>query len=93
MFTVALFVPMFTIITLGPYTQSKQIQTFHGECNLKVNCEHKMSLMSKNKCLSVTDLNHAIGHLCHVNDVCSKLQKDFYDFCFFNVSDELVASD
>ena len=37
MFTGAIFVPMFIIITLGPYTQSKQVQTFHGECNLKVN--------------------------------------------------------
>ena len=25
--------------------------------------------------MSVTDLNHAVGHLCHVVDVCSKLQK------------------
>ena len=43
--------------------------------------------------MSVTDLNHAVRRLCHVVEVCSKLQKVFYDFCFFNVSDQLVASD
>ena len=44
MFNGAIFVPMFTIITLGPYTHSKQSETFHAKCNLKVNCENKMSL-------------------------------------------------
>ena len=92
MFTGAVFVPMFTIITLGPYTPSKQSETFHAKSNLKVNCENKMSLISKSDCMSVTDLNHAVGHLCHVVDVCSKLQKIF-DYCFFSVSDQLVASD
>ena len=44
--------------------------------------------------MSVTDLNHAVGPLRHVVDVCSKLHKIFYDYCFFfTVSDELVASD
>ena len=93
MFTGATFVPMFTIITLGAYTHSKQLETFHGECNLKVNCENRMSLISKSDCMSVTDHNHAVGHLCHVVDVCSKLHKDFLDLCFFSVSDQLVASD
>ena len=52
-----------------------------------------MSLISKSDCMSVTDLNHAVWHLCHVVDVRSKLHKDFYDYCFFSVSDQLVASD
>ena len=83
MFTGAIFVPMFTIVTLGPYTHSKQSETFHAKYNLNVKCENKMSLISKSDCMKVTDLNHALGHLCHVVDVCSKLLKDFYDFCFF----------
>ena len=36
-----------------------------------------MGLVTKKDCMSVTDLNHAIGHLCHVGDVCSNLQKIF----------------
>ena len=36
-----------------------------------------MGLITKTDCMSVTDLNHAFGHLCHVVDVCSKLQKKF----------------
>ena len=36
-----------------------------------------MGLITKSDFLSVTDLNHAIGQLCHVVDVCSKLQKIF----------------
>ena len=83
---------MFTIITLGPYTQSKQLQTFHGECNLNVICENKMPLIGKCVCMSATDLNHAVGHLCHVVGVCSKLHKEFHDYCFFSLSDQLVAS-
>ena len=83
MFTGANFVPMLTIINLGPYTHSEQSETFHAKCKLKVNCENKMSLMSKSECMSVTDLNHAVGHLCHVADVCSKLNREFYDYCFF----------
>ena len=55
---------------------------------MRINC-----LYSKSDCLSVTDLNHAVGHLCHVVDVCSKLHIDFYDYCFFSLSDQLVASD
>ena len=64
---------MFTIITLGPYTPSKQSETFQAKCNLKVKCENKMALISKSDCMSDTDLNHAVGHLCHVVDVCFKL--------------------
>ena len=41
MFTGATPVPMFTIITPGPYTHSKQSKAFHAKCTLKVNCEKK----------------------------------------------------
>ena len=41
MFTSATLVPMFTIITPAPYTQSKQSKAIHAKCNLKVNCEKK----------------------------------------------------
>ena len=34
-----------------------------------------MGLITKSDCMSVTDLNHAVGHLCHVVAVCSKLRK------------------
>ena len=47
MFTGATLVPMFIIITPGPYTHSKQPQTFHAKCNLKVNCEEKWVLEPK----------------------------------------------
>ena len=88
MFTVSTLVPMFTIITPGPYTNSKQPKTFHAKCNLKVNCEEKCVLITKSDCMSGTDLNHAVRHLCHVVDVCSKLLKDFHDYCLFNMSDQ-----
>ena len=52
-----------------------------------------MGLITKSDCMSATDLNHAVRHLCHVVNVSSKLHKDFYDYCFFRVSDQLVASD
>ena len=41
MFTGATPVPLFTIITPGPYTQSKQSKTFHAKRNVKVNFEKK----------------------------------------------------
>ena len=82
MFTSATFVPMFTIITLEPYTPSKQSEKFHAKCSLKVNCENKMSLISKSDYMSVTDLNHADGHLWHVVDVYCKLQKNFMTIVF-----------
>ena len=41
-----------------------------------------MGSITKSDCMSVTDLNHAIGLLCHVVDVCSELQKNFYEYCF-----------
>ena len=40
--------------------------------------------------MSVTNLNHAVRHLRRVVDVCSKLHKDFYDYCFFTMSDQLL---
>ena len=51
-----------------------------------------MGLLTKSDCMSVTDLNHAVGHLCHVVDVCSKLRK-FFCLLFLSVSDQLNASD
>ena len=39
-----------------------------------------MGLITKSDSVSVTDLNHAVGHLCLVVDVCSKLQKIFMSF-------------
>ena len=41
MFTGATPVPMFTISTPGPYTDSKQSKAFHAKCNLNVNFEKK----------------------------------------------------
>ena len=38
-FTGATLVPMYSVITPGPYTHSKQPKTFHAKCNLKVNCK------------------------------------------------------
>ena len=50
-----------------------------------------MGLLTKSDCMSATDLNHAVRHLCHVVDVCSKLLKDFHDYCLFNMSDQKVV--
>ena len=50
-----------------------------------------MDLITKRGCMSVTDLNHEVRHLCHVVDVCSKLLKDCHDYCLFNMSDQLVV--
>ena len=91
MCTVATLVPMFTIITPGPYTHCKQSNSFLAKSNLKVDCEKKMSLITKSNCMSVTDLNHALRLLCRVVDVCSKLLKDFHDYCLFNMSDQIVV--
>ena len=91
MFNSATPVPMFTIITPGPYTQSKQSKTFHAKCNVKVNCEKKMGLITKSDCMSVTDLNQTVSYIWHVVDVCSKLHKDFQDYCLSTMSNQLVA--
>ena len=41
--------------------------------------------------MSVTDLNQTVRFICHVADVCSKLLKNFQDYCLFNMSDQLVV--
>ena len=91
LFTGATLVPMFTIITPGPYTNSRQAKTFYAKCNLKVNCEEKLGLITKSDCMSATDLIHAVRHLCHVAEVCFELHKDFNDYCLFNMSNHLVV--
>ena len=50
-----------------------------------------MGLIFKSDCMSATDVNHAVRHLSHVVDVCSKLLKDFHDYCLFNMSDQKVV--
>ena len=50
-----------------------------------------MGLITESDCMCATDLNHAVRHLCHVVDVCSKLLKDFHDYCLFNMSDQKVV--
>ena len=51
-----------------------------------------MSLITKSDCVSVTNLNHTVRHICHLIDVCSKLLKDFHDYCLFNMFDQLVMA-
>ena len=63
--TVATLFPMFTVITPGPFTRSKQSKTFHAKCNLKVYREKKYSNI-KSDCMSVRDLKHTVRHICHV---------------------------
>ena len=50
-----------------------------------------MGSINKSECMSVTDLNHAVRHLSHVVDVCSKMLEDFHDYCLFNMSDQIVV--
>ena len=45
-----------------------------------------MSLIIKIDCVIVTNLNHTVRHICHVAEVCSKMLKDFHDYCLFNLS-------
>ena len=56
MFAGATRVPMFTIVTPGPYTHSEQSKATNAKCNLKVNYE-KIGWITKKDCMSVTDLN------------------------------------
>ena len=44
-----------------------------------------MGLITKSDCMSVTDLNHAVGHLCHVVDVCFELQNFLLTIVFERV--------
>ena len=50
-----------------------------------------MGFITKSDCMSVTDLNQTVRYICHVVDVCSKLHQDFYDYCLYNMSDQLVV--
>ena len=50
-----------------------------------------MGLITKIDCMSARDLNQAVRHLCHKVDVCSKMLKDFHDYCIFNMSDQIVV--
>ena len=50
-----------------------------------------MGLITKSDCMSVTDLNHAVKHLYHLVDDCSKLLKVFHDYWLFNMSDQIVV--
>ena len=50
-----------------------------------------MGLITKGDCMNVTDLNQTDRYIGHIVDVCSKLLKDFHDYCLFSVSDQLVV--
>ena len=50
-----------------------------------------MGLITKNDCMSVTDLNQTVNYIWDVVDVCSKLHKDFYEYSLFNMPDQLVV--
>ena len=71
MFTGANLVPMFIIITSGPYTHSKQSKAIHAKCNFMEKCEKKMGLITKSDCMSVTGLNQTFRYIGYVVDVCS----------------------
>ena len=50
-----------------------------------------MGLITKSNRMGVTDLNQTFRYKSHVVDVCSKLHKDFHDYCLLSVSDQLVV--
>ena len=50
-----------------------------------------MGLITKTDCMSATYLNQTFKYIAYVVDVCSKLHKDFHDYCLFSVSDQLVV--
>ena len=50
-----------------------------------------MGLITKSDSISVTDLNPTVRYFCHVVDVCFELHKDFHDYCFFSMSDQLIV--
>ena len=50
-----------------------------------------MGSITKSDCMGATDLNHAVRHLCHVVDVCSKMLNVFHNFCLLNMSDQIVV--
>ena len=41
--------------------------------------------------MNVSDLNQLVRHICHVDDVVSKLLTDFDDFYLFTMSDQIVV--
>ena len=90
-FTVATLAPMFTIITPGPRTRSKQSETFHAKFFLKLNCEKKCLWWPK---LIVEELQISIIqsdlHALYLTLFC-QLPIDFHDYCLFNMSDQLVV--
>ena len=48
-----------------------------------------MGLINKIDCMSVTDLNQTFRYIGYIVDLCSKLPKNFHNFCLFSVSDQL----
>ena len=50
-----------------------------------------MGLITKSDCMSATDHYQTVRYKCHVVDVCSKLNKDFNDYCLLNMSEQLVV--
>ena len=50
-----------------------------------------MGLITKSDCVSVTVLNQTFRYIGYVVDFCSKMLKDFHDFCLFNMCDQIVA--
>ena len=50
-----------------------------------------MGLITKSDCMSVTDHYQTVRYICLVVDVCSKLHKDFNDYCLLNMSEHLVV--
>ena len=50
-----------------------------------------MGLITKSDCMSVTDLNQTVSYIWYVVNLCSKLHKDFHDYCLFKMSKQLVV--
>ena len=90
MFTGTSLVPMFTIISAGPYTHSKQSKAFHAKCNFKVNCEQKW-VWSPKLIVWVFQISIKQSDIWDVVDVCSKLHEDSHDYCLFSMSHQLVV--
>ena len=84
MFTGATPVPMFAIITPGPYTHSKQSNTFLLNVTSR-------KIVRKNGFDNQKWLYECYRHLCHVVDVSYKFLKDFHDYYLFNMSDQIVV--
>ena len=39
-------------------------KAIHAKCNLKVNCDKKIGLITKSDCMNVTDLNQTVRYIC-----------------------------